>query len=125
MTAISPPLRLFLEQRLSSFDQLEVVLLLRREPGRAWTAPEVSKALGTAPEPAAMRLFLLASAGLITFEPSGVPKYRYTPGDSETESLLDELTSVYERDRSAISTIVGAPPPDPLRSFADAFKWKK
>ncbi|HEX2120479.1 MAG TPA: hypothetical protein VHL59_02455 [Thermoanaerobaculia bacterium] len=114
----------FLRQRLTSIDQIDIVLLLLNDPSRAWTAPEVAVALGTAHESAAMRLFLLASGGLIAFEAAGIPRYRYTRADPETHRLLGELAEVYATNRAAIAALVGAPP-DPLRSFADAFKLKK
>jgi hypothetical protein len=117
-------LKNLLQQRLTSVDQIEIVLLLMRDPARAWTAPEVAAALGTAQESAAMRLFLLASTGLIVFEAAGMPKYRYAVGDAATEALLSELARLYESDRAVVAALVGAPP-DPLRSFADAFKLKK
>lgn len=120
----SPALRSFLQQRLSSVDQIEIVLLLMGDPARAWTAPEVAAAVGTAQESAAMRLFLLASGGLITFEATGIPKYRYTGADAEAHALLTELAALYATDRAGVAALVGAPP-DPLRSFADAFKLKK
>ena len=120
----SAALRNFLQQRLTSIDQIEIVLLLMRDPARAWTAPEVAAALETPPESAAMRLFLLASTGLVVFEAAGTPKYRYAPGDAHTQVLLTELAEVYESNRDALAVLVGAPP-DPLRSFADAFKLKK
>ena len=69
------------------------------------------------------RLFLLASSGLITMEAAGMPRYRYVAGDAETEELLRELAHVCSTDRAAIAAIAGGPP-DPLRSFADAFKLK-
>ncbi len=72
-----------------------------------------------------MRLFLLASGGLIAFEAAGIPRYRYTGADPDTHRLLGELAEVYATNRAAIATLVGAAPPDPLRSFADAFKLKK
>lgn len=105
-------------------DQIEIVLLLMRDPARAWTAPEVAGALRTPQESAAMRLFLLASTGLVVFEAAGTPKYRYEPGDAQTRALLAELGEVYESNRDALAALLGAPP-DPLRSFADAFKLKK
>jgi len=72
-----------------------------------------------------MRLFLLASGGLISFEAAGIPRYRYVAGDAETHALLGELGEVYAADRNAIASLIGGPPADPLRSFADAFKLKK
>ncbi len=121
----SEALQQFLQQRLTSVDQIDIVLLLMRDPSRAWTAPEVATTVGTAPESAAMRLFLLASSGIIVFEASGIPRYRYGGSDPATHALLIELADVYASDRGAIAALVDAPPPDPVRSFADAFKLKK
>ena len=122
--AVSESLRNFLQQRLSSLEQIEIVLLLRSEPGRSWTAPDVAAQLGSAPEAAAMRLFLLASSGLIVFEPAGLPRYRYEAGDPAIDSFLEELAEAYENDRAAVSAVISGPP-DPVKSFADAFKLKK
>jgi hypothetical protein len=122
---VSERLRAFLQQRLASLDQIEVVLLLRSEPERSWTAMEVAEELRMAPEPAAMRLFLLASGGLIAFEPSAVPRYRYSGADAETQALIQELSAVFTADRGAVASVVDTSSRDPLRSFADAFKLKK
>jgi hypothetical protein len=124
MTAVSERLRTFLQQRLASLDQIEVVLLLRSDPARSWTATEVASALAMPPEPAAMRLFLLASAGLIAFEPSAVPRYRFASVDAETSSMLQELSEVFSTNRDAVMAAVESPR-DPIRSFSDAFKLKK
>lgn len=124
MGAVSERLKAFLEQRLSSLDQIEVVMLLRAASDRSWTAPEVAVALGTAPETAAMRLFLLASGGLIAFEPSAIPRYRYTSADAETDSMLAELSELLEANRHAVLSALESPR-DPIRSFSDAFKLRK
>ncbi|HYO75193.1 MAG TPA: hypothetical protein VE010_01920 [Thermoanaerobaculia bacterium] len=118
-------LALFIRERLPSLEQIEIVLLLRRESGRGWTAPEVSQNLATPPESTAMRLFLLASNGVIVFDgSSGLPRYRYTAGESESD--LEELERIYEVDHNTLVELVGGTvAPDPLRSFADAFKLKK
>jgi hypothetical protein len=120
----SAALRNFLQQRLTSIDQIDIVVLLMRDPARAWTAPEVAEAVGTPQESAAMRLFLLASTGLVVFEAAAMPKYRYAPGDAQTQALLAELVEVHASNRDGLAALVGAPP-DPLLSFADAFKLKK
>lgn len=124
MSDVSEGLRRFLQERLTSPEHIELVLLLRRDRARSWTAPEVANELRIAPETAAMRLFLLASAGLIAFEPSSVPRYRYV-AEAETDALFAELDGVYASDREAILAIVDTGPRDPIRSFADAFKLKK
>ncbi|HEU4889311.1 MAG TPA: hypothetical protein VFV49_15605 [Thermoanaerobaculia bacterium] len=120
----SAALTAFVQQRLTSLDQIEIVLLLMNDPSRSWTAPEVAAAVRTPQESAAMRLFLLASTGLIVFEAAAIPRYRYAGSDPEMHALVTELAALYAENRDAVAALVGAPP-DPLRSFADAFKLKK
>jgi hypothetical protein len=122
--SVSESLQTFLQQRLATIEQIEIVLLLRSDSARSWSATEVATELRMPPESAAMRLFLLASSGMILFEPSGVPRYRSAAADAETEALLGELAEMYASDRNAVAAAIGAPP-DPIRSFADAFKLKK
>lgn len=111
----------FVRERLPSVEQIEIVLLLREDRERAWTAPEVAGKLAMPPESTAMRLFLLASNGVVSMESAGMPRYRYAEGFDE---LIEELARVYTTNRDALTPIIGGPP-DPLRSFADAFKLKK
>lgn len=123
-SAVSDTLEKFIRERLPSSEQIEIVLLLRSERDRAWSAPEVAEKLGTPPESTAMRLFLLASNGILGFEGSGLPRYRYAT-DEATEALVAELERVYNENRDELYALVGAPARDPVRSFADAFKLKK
>lgn len=106
-------------------EQVQIVLLLRSDPSRAWTAPEVAGNLGTPPESTAMRLFLLASNGMLAFEGPGIPRYRYACADPAAAVLIDELAVVYQENRRSLADTIAAPPADPVRSFADAFKLKK
>ena len=123
--SLSPELERFIRERLPSLEQVEIVLLLRREGTRAWSAPDVSQALGTPPESTAMRLFLLASNGVLGFEGAGIPRYRYAATDAEVRAMVEELAAVYDGNRAALYDIVGGPAQDPIRSFADAFKLKR
>ncbi len=125
-SALSQNLERFIRERLPSTEQIEIVLLLRQDPGRSWSAPEVSEKLGTPPESTAMRLFLLASNGVVVFDGSGgVPRYRYNATNPESDALVSELAEVYATRPADVYDIAGAPTRDPLRSFADAFKLKK
>ena len=124
-SALSENLERFIWERLPSSEQIDIVLLLRADPERAWSAPEVAQQLGTPPESTAMRLFLLASNGVVAFDGAGgIPRYRHT-SNAESEALIAELAEVYETRPGDIHDVVGAPARDPLRSFADAFKLKK
>lgn len=123
---VSDILERFIRERLPSAEQIEIVLLLRRDATKAWSAPEVSSELGTPPESTAMRLFLLASNGVVVFDGSGgLPRYRYAAADPAVAAMIDEMAIAYDEDRDALLAIVGVQARDPLRSFADAFKLKK
>lgn len=122
---LSESLERFVCERLPSLEQIEIVLLLRGDRARAWSALEVSQSLGTPPESTAMRLFLLNSNGVVAFEGGGIPRYRYAD-DTALEPLFEELTNAYAQRRDALVALVGGQQTaDPLRSFADAFKLKK
>lgn len=124
-SALSETLERFIRERLPSSEQIDIVLLLRAERERAWSAPEVAQQLGTPPESTAMRLFLLASNGVVAFDGTGgIPRYRHT-SNAESEALIDELAAVHETRPGDIYDVVGTPTRDPLRSFSDAFKLKK
>ena len=120
-STLSEPLQRFVRERLPSLEQIEIVLLLRGDRDRTWSAPEVSQSLGTPPESTAMRLFLLASNGVVSFDGG---RYRAASSAAD-EPLLEELVEAYSRNRAALNALVGGQPADPLRSFADAFKLKK
>lgn len=123
---LSDSLTRFVRDRLPSLEQVEIVLLLRGDTGRSWSAPEVSERLGTPAESTAMRLFLLASNGVLMFDGTGgVPRYRYSSADAATDALVGQLAEAYDHQREALYEIVGAPARDPIRSFSDAFKLKK
>lgn len=114
-----------MRERLPSLEQIEIVLLLRGDRARSWSALEVSQSLGTPPESTAMRLFLLHSNGVVAFEGGGIPRYR-SADDAALEPLFEELTDAYAQQRDALVALVGGQQTaDPLRSFADAFKLKK
>lgn len=110
--------------KVSSPEQLDVFLLLYRAQARTWTPTQVAEALDMAPQSAGMRLFLLASAGLIEATDARDPEYRYvsSPG---LDPLADLTVAAYESDRDTLYEIAGKPAPDPVRDFADAFKLRK
>jgi hypothetical protein len=114
----------FVKQRFSTIDQVDILQLLLRDPERWWSALDVAAALKMPPESAAMRLFLLASAGFVTMQASGVPQYRHR-SDPESEGMLRQLADEWTRDRSSVASLFGVSAADPLRSFSDAFKLKR
>jgi hypothetical protein len=118
--AIEPDLTGFVRQHIRSVWALELLLLLRRDPERAW-------------RPDALVAELRASAGLVDenlrrFVASGLvaPEegcYRYAPANAVLKGLCADLEAAYRARPVAVINVI-ARPGDPLQSLADAFKFK-
>jgi hypothetical protein len=111
----------FVRAYVRSVWALELLLLLKREPGRAWTAE------GLVQE---MRASLpLVSEGLAGFEAAGLVRrdgatgYLYDPNPS-LGRLADELARAYQERPNAMVKAILSSPNDKLQSFADAFRFK-
>jgi hypothetical protein len=122
---IPPELREFLAAKFGSPEQVQVFLLLHRRPDRSWTPADVGSELGMAPQSAGMRLFLLASSGLLAPGGGAEAVYQYV-----SEPALDALAGVldvayYENREEVDALVTNAQRPDPARQFAEAFRLKK
>lgn len=100
-------------------------MLLYRQSGRDWSPAEVAAALQVAPQSAGMRLFLLASAGLLAA--SGSPDIRYSyVADPALDLWARLISEAYDQDRRGLYALVpGGASADPAKQFADAFKVRK
>jgi hypothetical protein len=121
---LSPEVRRFIAERIHAAEQLEILLLLHRSPDRDWTATDVSQAIYTVPAAATMRLESLVAAGFVSSSGEADPRYRYEPQDEGLGSQVDVLAEAYNADRVAVIKLIFTQPPDPLQSFADAFKLR-
>lgn len=99
-----------------------MLLLLRADPARAWRPPEISSELRTTPESVAQRLESLERDGLVGRGDDG---FRYSAGP--LDGAVGDLASCYSTHRVAvIETIFSVDrQPDPVRSFADAFRVRR
>jgi hypothetical protein len=121
---LSAEVHRFITERIDSAEQLEILLLLHREPERQWSAQDVSKEVYTVPASATMRLESLVSGGLISSTGGADPHYRYSPATDTLRVQVDQLSTAYRADRVAVIKTIFARPPDPLQSFADAFRLR-
>jgi DNA-binding transcriptional ArsR family regulator len=117
-------LRELIRARLSSIEQVDVLMYLLRAGGER-KVEEVASDLGIARETAGMRLFLLSSAGLLDAKGSPEVRYSIATAAAPLVPLLQTLASAYAADRGAVSKELFGSAADPVRSFADAFKLKK
>jgi hypothetical protein len=121
---LSAEVRRFIEERIDSAEQLEILLLLHREPDRRWSAQDVSQAVYTVPASATLRLESLVSGGLASSTGGADPQYQYAPSTDALREQVEQLGAAYRADRVAVIKTIFARPPDPLQSFADAFRLR-
>jgi len=120
-------LQQFIHQHIHSVEQLEVLLLLRSEPQKWWSAAEVSKRLFTIENSAAMRLAALHDCHFLQkkVEDGHVPLYRYEPLDEETDDTIGALDRFYRERKDTVIQVIFSPPSNRAKSFADAFKFRR
>lgn len=123
--AFPEEIRQFLAEHISSVAQLEVLLLLRGEPDRAWTADEVSTALATTSEMATEQLSDLQNRGLVASTAGNSPAWQYKPATAELDERVGRLDQTYNERRVAVITVIYSQPLDKVRTFADAFRLRK
>jgi hypothetical protein len=124
VSELSPEIRQFVGRYIDSAEQLEILLLLYREPEREWAASEVSQAIYTVPASAIMRLEGLVASGFATSTGDGNPRYRYAPRSDELRADVEALAEAYAANRVEVIKLIFSKPPDPLKSFADAFRLR-
>ena len=121
---ISQDLKTFLKEHIHSVFSLEVLLLLRRERSRSFTASEVANELGIEDD-VAQQLSELTSANLIRTATGSVAKYRYAPGNKELESLVDQLAVAYAKQRVPILSLILTEHADRIRGFVEAYRLNR
>jgi hypothetical protein len=99
---------------------LELILLLRRDPARCWSAPELVRELRASASLVADNLHHFLTTGLIAPEEGC---YRYAPASPILDGLCADLEAAY-RERPVAMINMIARPTDSLQSLADAFKFK-
>lgn len=124
--------RALLDKHITSFEGLELVLLLRRAPPEKWwSAAEASEHVRIPVDLAMSELEGLVSSGLVArSEAAAKPLYQYAPATDELEQAVDELERVFQEQRPALLSLMSANAIERVRSaaataFSDAFLLKK
>ena len=121
---LPPEVARFIAEHIDAAEQLEILLLLHRDPSREWTALDVSQAIYTVPASATLRLEALAASGFVASTGGGDPRYRYAPGSEGLGRQVDVLAEAYRADRVSVIKLIFSRPPSPVQSFADAFRLR-
>jgi DNA-binding GntR family transcriptional regulator len=125
-------LRAFLREHVSSYEELEALLLLVRQPGQALTESEVATALNVGTDAITPALERLASLeGLLSVtERAGLVYYQFAPKTAQLAELSRKLLQLHAEQRltlvqmmsaNALERVRGAA----MRRLADAFKLER
>jgi len=115
----------FLAAHIRSVMQLELLMLLSREPERWWTADAAHRELRSSLEACAADLRTLTKEGLAEASTDGEPRYRYRLARPEDEPVIERLRELFRTHFHALVHSVYAGRRRQARTFADAFKIKK
>jgi hypothetical protein len=116
-----------LRESITSFEMLEIFLLMRAEPNLSWTVHSVASRVRMHDDIVSRALESLRAARLVQSSPplpSG--EYRYGPDTPELIAAADELAHDFSERRAAVLSTLSTYAIERLRSgaltaFADAF----
>lgn len=115
----------FIRNHISSVEQLEVLLLLMQNSQQEWSAAQVAQNLYRQPQSVATHLDSLQRAGLLTKGVEKEARYRYAPSSTAVDSTVRALERAYRERKDTVIRLIFSRPPDALRSFSDAFRFRK
>lgn len=124
-SSVPVALREFLRAYISSVGQLEVLLLLVRDPSRWWTADQVNRELLTSAHSAIKHLEDLRHLQLVEEKTSGDRMFRFQAADPTLVPVVHELRAIFRDRFGSIINIIYERRQDSIRDFADAFRLGK
>lgn len=128
MADISPQVRTFIVDHISSVAQLEVLLLMRHAHERWWSIEALDQELRTDRAWLGRVLQDLCHRGILeksASDPPTPPTYRYSPRSAELDDLVGALAQSYLVHRVRVIETIYTKPSDAIRAFTDAFNLRK
>ena len=122
MAEISETVRELIRRRVTSMDHVEVLMRLYEAGGEPLTSLELERGARLGPQTVGRCAAELVNARLVSHDPAG-DSYRYAPPNVD-RATVDELSSLYHQRPVTLVRLVYAQPPNPVKSFADAFRLR-
>ena len=123
MTGLPDDVHRFIYQHVAAVEQLEVLLLMRRSPGRSWSAEDMARELYSHPTSIAGRFQALLGPGLL--RETGAGYFQYAPRSVELDATVARLEKMYRERRVAVIAAIASRPLENIRAFSDAFRIRK
>lgn len=128
----SATLQAFLRDYISSYEELEALLLLARSGDRSWSTAELAETLKIRDDSAEAALERLVGTGrlLDVVQQAGATRFQYGPKDDQMRRLVIELETAYAEHRLTIVQLMSKYALDRMRGaaarrLADAFSIER
>lgn len=126
---LSEATRQFLMAYVQDFEELEVLLLARRERAQSLDPATAASALGLDADVTRAVFARLASRGLLRQNPLDASSYEYAPS-AELSVSVEALAEAYAQQRIAVVSTIGSNAilrirTSAIKTFAEAFLLKK
>ena len=119
--SISPDVRRFVAESIGSVAQLELLLILRRDPAVEWTAESAGREMRFPADWVAAQLVAFHRTGLVGSSGREQRTYRYGPR-AGLGRIVDELAEMFSRRPTAVTSLIYTRAADDARRFSDAFR---
>lgn len=123
-SSVPPDVEAFIRERISSVEELEVLLLLFASGGKSWSAAEASQQLYRQVDSVSARLETFRAAGFVIMDDQNPPRYRYDAA-SPHHAMVSNLEAAYKERKDTVIRLIFETPRDHLRLFSDAFKIRR
>jgi len=108
VTGLPIDVRRFLDRYIDSVQQLEVLLLARRSPGRNWSAEDMARELYGERVAITHCFEHLLGRGLLRESPAGF--FQYAPRSARLDLAVSRVAEVFREQRAAILLVLGGEP---------------
>jgi hypothetical protein len=113
----------FAADLIQSVWALELLIVLKRDPARYWSADELIRELRGSQVVVADALNNLRAAGLAV--ENGGSRYRYHPVSPVMDELVSELVKLYALKPTTVTRAIVTSPNRKLQMLSDAFRIKE
>jgi hypothetical protein len=120
----SQEIKKLIASQLPTMDHVEILVLLQKIAPAALTQADIVRESKRPLELVAKALSDLAAGGIVTHAGSGGTEdsYRYDPQSAHLRAAADELVKEYDTRPVTLIRAIYDRPPDPVMSFAEAFR---
>ncbi len=125
--ALSSDLKSFLDENISSQEDLQVLLLMHENAARTWDAVDVARRLGIDPFQASRHLIHLHHKGLVEQKArrGAFSDFQYVAQTEDRQKKISTLAAAFGKAKTDVVDYIFESNRGQLKSLAAAFQFKK